>query len=99
MKTNIRKLLKYYKNNSVTQPCLGGIFILNQLHIEEKLSIKELKIFLEVSDTKFRSIISRLHKSELIKICHDSHDARKKNVYLSVHGLHFLKILEFHNYD
>lgn len=99
MKTNIRKLLQYYKNKSVNQPCLGGIFILNQLNIEEKLSIKELKIFLGVSDTKFRSIISRLHKSELIKICHDSHDTRKKNVYVSKHGQNFLKTLDFQNFD
>ena len=84
-------LSKAYASKSSQMIDIGSVLLLKQLTFQEKLSIEEIKIFLNISNTKLKKIISQLEQKSFIEFCKDSSDGRRKLVSISNKGRLFLE--------
>ena len=80
-----------YTSKSSQAIDVGSILLLKQLTIQDKLSIEEIKIFLNISNTKLKKIISQLVLKSFIEFSKDSSDGRRKLVNISNKGRLFLE--------
>ena len=80
-----------YTSKSSQTIDVGSILLLKQLTIQDKLSIEEIKIFLNISNTKLKKIISQLVLKSFIEFSKDSSDGRRKLVNISNKGRLFLE--------
>ena len=81
-----KALHKSYTSKSSLILDIGGILLLKQLTLEEAMTIKDIKLFLKISNTKLKKIISQLSDNKYIEIAKDSVDGRRKLVSISKKG-------------
>lgn len=90
------KLLKFealhkaYTSKSSLIIDIGGVLVLKQLTLIETMTIEEIKLFLKISNTKLKKIISQLSDNNYIKVAKDSVDGRRKLVSISEKGRDYL---------
>jgi len=84
-------LYKAYTSKSSKVLDVGSVILLKQLTIQEKLSIEEIKIFLNISNTKLKKIITQLKLKSFVEFSKDSSDGRRKLVNISYKGRLFLE--------
>tara|TARA_R110002153_G_scaffold61425_1_gene165741 strand:+ start:1358 stop:1678 length:321 start_codon:yes stop_codon:yes gene_type:complete len=85
-----KALYKAYTSKSSLTIGVGGILLLKHLSAEEVITIEEIKLFLRISNTKLKKIISQLEGNKFIEITKDSTDARRKLVSISKKGKDYL---------
>jgi DNA-binding MarR family transcriptional regulator len=85
-----KALHKSYTSKSSLILDIGGILLLKQLTLEEAMTIKDIKLFLKISNTKLKKIISQLSGNKYIEIVKDSVDGRRKLVRISEIGRDYL---------
>ena len=85
-----KALYKAYTSKSSLTITIGGILLLKHLSAEEVITIEEIKLFLKISNTKLKKIISQLEGNEFIEITKDSTDGRRKLVSISKKGKDYL---------
>ena len=85
-----RALHKAYTSKSSLIVDIGGILILKQLTIVESMTIDEIKLFLKISNTKLKKIVSQLSGNNYIEIVKDTVDGRRKLVSISKKGSEYL---------
>ena len=85
-----KALHKAYTSKSSLIIDIGGILLLKQLTLVETMTIEEIKLFLRISNTKLKKIISQLEGNKFIEITKDSTDGRRKLVSISKKGKDYL---------
>ena len=85
-----KALHRSYTSKSSVIIDIGGILLLKQLTLEEAMTIKDIKLFLKISNTKLKKIISQLSGNKYIEIVKDSVDGRRKLVRISEIGRDYL---------
>ena len=85
-----KALHKAYTSKSSLIIDIGGILLLKQLTLVETMTIEEIKLFLRISNTKLKKIISQLEGNKFIEITKDSTDGRRKLVSISKEGKDYL---------
>jgi len=93
-----KALYKAYTSKSSLTIGVGGILLLKHLSAEEVITIEEIKLFLRISNTKLKKIISQLEGNKFIEITKDSTDGRRKLVSISKKGKDYLN-KEFEYYS
>ena len=83
-------LHKAYTSKSSLIIDIGGVLLLQQLTLEEAMTIDEIKLFLKISNTKLKKIVSQLSGNNYIEILKDSVDGRRKLVSISEKGRDYL---------
>jgi DNA-binding MarR family transcriptional regulator len=83
-------LHKAYTSKSSIIIDVGGVLLLKHLSTSEPISIEEIKLFLRVSNTKLKKIISQLDSNKYIEIIKDITDGRRKLVSISKKGREYL---------
>ena len=85
-----KALHKAYTSKSSLIIDIGGILLLKQLTLVETMTIEDIKLFLKISNTKLKKIISQLSGNKYIEIAKDSVDGRRKLVSISEKGRDYL---------
>ena len=85
-----KALHKAYTSKSSLIIDIGGVLILRQLTLTETMTIEEIKLFLKISNTKLKKIISQLSGNKYIEIAKDTVDGRRKLVSISKKGRDYL---------
>lgn len=85
-----KALYKAYTSKSFLTITVGGILLLKQLTLIETMTIEDIKLFLRISNTKLKKIISQLSGNKYIEIVKDSTDGRRKLVSISKKGKDYL---------
>jgi len=85
-----KALHKAYTSKSSLIIDIGGVLILRQLTLTETMTIEEIKLFLKISNTKLKKIISQLSGNKYIEIAKDKVDGRRKLVSISKKGRDYL---------
>ena len=85
-----KALHKAYTSKSSFIIDIGGILLLKQLTLVETMTIEDIKLFLKISNTKLKKIISQLSGNKYIEIAKDSVDGRRKLVSISEKGRDYL---------
>ena len=85
-----KALHRSYTSKSSVIIDIGGILLLKQLTLIETMTIEDIKLFLRISNTKLKKIISQLEGNKFIEITKDSTDARRKLVSISKKGKDYL---------
>ena len=85
-----KALHKAYTSKSSLIIDIGGILLLKQLTLVETMTIEDIKLFLKISNTKLKKIISQLSDNNYIKIAKDLVDGRRKLVSISKKGRDYL---------
>jgi DNA-binding MarR family transcriptional regulator len=83
-------LHKAYTSKSSLIIGVGGVLLLKHLSTNESISIEEIKLFLKISNTKLKKIISQLTRAKYIEIIKDSTDGRRRLVSISEKGRDYL---------
>ena len=83
-------LHKAYTSKSSLIIDIGGVLLLQQLTLEVAMTIDEIKLFLKISNTKLKKIVSQLSSNNYIEISKDSVDGRRKLVSISEKGRDYL---------
>ena len=63
-----KALYKAYTSKSSLTITVGGILLLKQLTLIETMTIEDIKLFLRISNTKLKKIISQLEGNKFIEI-------------------------------
>lgn len=87
---NFKALHKAYTSKSSLIIGIGGVLVLKQLTHVETMTIYEIKLFLKISNTKLKKIVSQLSGNNYIEIVKDSVDGRRKLVSISKKGREYL---------
>jgi DNA-binding MarR family transcriptional regulator len=85
-----KALYKAYTSKSSLTITVGGILLLKQLTLIETMTIEDIKLFLRISNTKLKKIISQLEGNKFIEIIKDPVDGRRKLVNISKKGKDYL---------
>ena len=85
-----KALYKAYTSKSSLIIDIGGILLLKQLTLIETMTIEDIKLFLRISNTKLKKIISQLEGNKFIEIIKDPVDGRRKLVNISKKGKDYL---------
>ena len=85
-----KALYKAYTSKSSLTITVGGILLLKQLTLIETMTIEDIKLFLRISNTKLKKIISQLEGNKFIEITKDPVDGRRKLVSISKKGKDYL---------
>ena len=85
-----KALHKAYTSKSSLIIGIGGVLVLKQLTLVEAMTIDEIKLFLKISNTKLKKIVSQLSGNNYIEIAKDSTDGRRKLVSISEKGRDYL---------
>lgn len=85
-----KALHKAYTSKSSLIIEIGGVLLLKHLSAKEFITIEEIKLFLKISNTKLKKIISQLEANKLIEIKKDLADGRRKQVSISKKGRNYL---------
>lgn len=85
-----KALHKAYASKSSLNIDVGGVLVLKQLTLIETMTIDDIKLFLNISNTKLKKIISQLSSNDYIKTEKDSADGRRKLVSISKKGRVYL---------
>ncbi|MDC1241355.1 MarR family winged helix-turn-helix transcriptional regulator [Gammaproteobacteria bacterium] len=85
-----KTLYKAYTSKSSLTITVGGILLLEHLSAEEVITIEEIKLFLKISNTKLKKIMSQLEGNKFIEITKDPVDGRRKLVSISKKGKDYL---------
>lgn len=83
-------LHKSYTSKSSLIIDIGGVLILKQLTLVDAMTIDEIKLFLKISNTKLKKIVSQLSVNNYIEITKDPADGRRKLVSISKKGSDYL---------
>lgn len=85
-----KALYKAYTSKSSITITVGGILLLKQLTLIETMTIEDIKLFLKISNTKLKKIMSQLSGNKYIEIAKDPVDGRRKLVRISEIGRDYL---------
>ena len=85
-----KALHKVYTSKSSLIIDIGGVLLLKHLSTSKSISIEEIKLFLKISNTKLKKLISQLDTKKYIVITKDSTDGRRKLVSISEKGRNYL---------
>ena len=85
-----KALHKSYTSKSSLIIDIGGVLILKQLTLVDAMSIDEIKLFLKISNTKLKKIVSQLSGNNYIEITKDPTDGMRKLVSISKKGSDYL---------
>lgn len=85
-----KALHKAYTSKTSLIIDIGGILLLKQLTLAETMTIEDIKLFLKISNTKLKKIISQLSVNKYIEIEKDTVDGRRKLVSISKKGREYL---------
>ena len=85
-----KALHKAYTSKTSLIIDIGGILLLKQLTLGEAMTIEDIKLFLKISNTKLKKIMSQLSGNKYIEITKDKVDGRRKLVSISEIGRDFL---------
>ena len=85
-----KALHKAYTSKSSLIIDIGGVLVLKQLTLVEAMTIDEIKLFLKISNTKLKKIVSQLSSNKYIEIAKDKVDGRRKLVSISKKGREYL---------
>lgn len=85
-----KALHKAYTSKTSLIIDIGGILLLKQLTLGETMTIEDIKLFLKISNTKLKKIMSQLSSNKYIEITKDTVDGRRKLVSISEIGRNYL---------
>lgn len=85
-------LIDIYTNKSSDSLDIGGLIMMQELQKVTLICINDIKLLLNISNTKLKKIINQLSSKDFIVIIKDIKDRRRRLVKLSTKGKKFISM-------
>lgn len=87
-------LIDIYTDKSSDSLDIGGLILMQELQKVTLICINDIKLLLNISNTKLKKIINQLSSKDFIVIIKDGKDRRRRLVKLSIKGKRFISMYE-----